>query len=845
MSNRQSLDRISVLAIIVISLLCLGLWGASAGLWDLQGPDEGRYAQVAKELLAGGHPFILTLHGEPYDQKPPLPFWFFAGALAATGGEVSAWALRIPSILFATLTVLLALLIGRRLWGLRAGVIAALVLMASRQFFQSATTVKLDMMFTGWITLAAWAWLTRPEDDEGLSWPRALAFWGAMAGAMMTKGPLCLLIAISILAGEALSRRSMRPVWRAKFLPGILVAALPTAIWLYIESRGVGREFVSGQVTGETVNRFLEGSHGAPIWYYIPRLFTSIFVPWGLILIPAGMMIWKRRMSLPPRLMAIVTWFVVPFVILSVAHGKRQTYLLPLLPAGALIMGWFLDKALAAKAERPRLARIAGAASVAVAIIGLIVVGIGVIFYERRDLFWAHGFYVVKPGAIAAMVVGVAMSLTGAGAWFFRRNTLGVCAAAMALVVLVMLGNNLIVMTSLNPKKSARHFSESVDLEIRQLGAAPIVAAIGKGAKPEYHVYGHYAVREIKDASGVFEEASALPDLLVCRARDWGGDLAQIARSHGYNKQRVVIASGDELVLIEKDGSRQTDATVQPSPSAPVTRIAITGDTGESPEDFNLVSQQIAALNDQEPIEAVFLLGDQIYDDGPFDEVMDTVFAKPFSPVLQSGIQAFGVLGNHEYKTRNVEAMVNMPELNMRGRRYYSVSVGGGSVEFFILDSDVLAEQPEQFIWLRNELRQTSATWKILLLHHPIDAGPIGHGASKRLAHLLRPVLRGEPDIDLVIAGHNHIYERRQIHDGVAHITVGIGSEVITRPLADDDEQAAKFQDRPGFVTLEFSGDQVLLRGVDENGQEFDRVVYQDLEDPSRVVVKGALASAK
>ena len=61
--------------------LCLGLWAWTCGLWDLWGPDEARYVQIAKELLPRRNWFLLTLHGQPYDEKPPLPFWMLAGML--------------------------------------------------------------------------------------------------------------------------------------------------------------------------------------------------------------------------------------------------------------------------------------------------------------------------------------------------------------------------------------------------------------------------------------------------------------------------------------------------------------------------------------------------------------------------------------------------------------------------------------------------------------------------------------------------------------------------------------------------------------------------------------------
>lgn len=145
--------------------LCLGLWSWTAGLWDLWDADEGRYAQVAHELLGRGNWLLLTLQGEPYDQKPPLPFWIFAAMLKVNGGEISTWLLRLPPILFAMATVFLTWSIGRRRLGERAGLMAAVVLLTTAQFAGDAPSVELNVMLTGWVTLGLWAWLTRPDEQ--------------------------------------------------------------------------------------------------------------------------------------------------------------------------------------------------------------------------------------------------------------------------------------------------------------------------------------------------------------------------------------------------------------------------------------------------------------------------------------------------------------------------------------------------------------------------------------------------------------------------------------------------------------------------------------------------------
>ena len=110
-------------------------WATSCGSWDLWGNDEGRYVQVAKELLGRRNWLHLTLFGSNYDNKPPLAFWLFAGMLKLNGGAVSAWLVRLPAVVFGTLTVVLTYLIGAHCYGKRVGLLAGLMLASGPLIF--------------------------------------------------------------------------------------------------------------------------------------------------------------------------------------------------------------------------------------------------------------------------------------------------------------------------------------------------------------------------------------------------------------------------------------------------------------------------------------------------------------------------------------------------------------------------------------------------------------------------------------------------------------------------------------------------------------------------------------
>src|SRR5881396_462164 len=120
-------------------LACFGLLGKH-GLLE---PDEGRYAEMSREMLAGGNWLVPTLHGAAHPQKPPIIYWLTAGAMACFGP--SEWAVRLPSAFAALGTGWLTYVIGRRLFGARAGMAAMIMLLTSVQFFVLARMITPDM----------------------------------------------------------------------------------------------------------------------------------------------------------------------------------------------------------------------------------------------------------------------------------------------------------------------------------------------------------------------------------------------------------------------------------------------------------------------------------------------------------------------------------------------------------------------------------------------------------------------------------------------------------------------------------------------------------------------------
>lgn len=336
-----------ILAACVVLLVGLGSLDASP-------PDEPRYTQVAEEVRAmpnGPSDWILLhLNGEPYDQKPPLYFWL-AALFGAPFDRVSEAAARLPSALFGIGAVVATMLLGRRMFGGRVGVIAAALLLSTYEFARLSRRAQLDvpLLALELVALAGFWWL-----DRGLTTPirGALIFHGAMGLAALTKGPPGFLIPmLSVVAflgweGRLRDLRKAFPWW------GIVLTVGPLLAWYLGAASLAPAGYSDGAVVENLIGRFFQGtSHSRPFYYYVYQ-FPIVFLPWTLLL-PVVYSVGRSQVFSGERgeetlrawrfLIAVIVTSVVFF---SISSGKRPHYVLPAFPFLALLCGdtvvrWF------------------------------------------------------------------------------------------------------------------------------------------------------------------------------------------------------------------------------------------------------------------------------------------------------------------------------------------------------------------------------------------------------------------------------------------------------------------------------------------------------------------------
>jgi len=327
------------LHLLLLLLVAACLFFAGLGRLPLLEPDEGRNAEVAREMLASGD--WITPHYDtlPYLDKPAVFFWLVAGSFRAFG--VSEWAARFPSALMALGTMFLVWMLARRMFGDSAGLRAGLVFTSSPLALGLARIVIFDMTLTFFVVLAMVSFQTAEDCDFQRRGPD-LVFFAAMGIATIVKGPVGFLLPLlSLLAYEA-ARGKIRELKRLRWGLGLVVflaLALPWFVAVSMRNPGFPR-YAFWQ---ESILRFAtaHAHRSGSIFYYLPVYFAGFF-PWSLVLFFVALnrlRSWKAlRQEQHRATLFLLSWAAVVLVFFSISRSKLPTYFLPaLIPLSILI----------------------------------------------------------------------------------------------------------------------------------------------------------------------------------------------------------------------------------------------------------------------------------------------------------------------------------------------------------------------------------------------------------------------------------------------------------------------------------------------------------------------------
>jgi 4-amino-4-deoxy-L-arabinose transferase-like glycosyltransferase len=328
------------------------LFFALLGTRGLNEPDEGRYAEIAREMAAGGSWWRPHLNGFEHFQKPPLIYWLTAASMTVFG--INEWAARLPSALAALGTVLLVRDIGRRVFDGRTGLLAALVLAGGLEFFGMARMLTPDMTMTFWITASVACLVRRVWGGGGAAW--GWLFF-VMAGlGFLTKGPVAFVVPCSAAFGAWWAGRRDSKLPRLPWIPGLMVGLLIGLSW-HLGSALQDPALANYFVGDELVKRVTSGAHGRskPVWFFVPVLLAGWW-PWSGFVVPLAGQAWARvrgRVRCTSSAGLLMGWIAIPFVVLSLSGSKLLTYVLPLFPPMALgLAAWWRRHATATDRRR-------------------------------------------------------------------------------------------------------------------------------------------------------------------------------------------------------------------------------------------------------------------------------------------------------------------------------------------------------------------------------------------------------------------------------------------------------------------------------------------------------------
>lgn len=336
-----------VLQLTVIAVVCAFFFYFGLGAFGLVGADEPRYAQVAREMYARHDWIVPTLNGKPWLEKPALLYWKIWNSYAIFG--IHDWAARIPSATHAFALVLVVFFFMRRFCP-GSQMIAAVITASSAAMIGFGRGASTDMPLAASFAAAMlcwWAWhVTTRKLWLGF-------FYALLAVGVLAKGPIAPALAILIVLAYCLLRRDKETFLKSLWWPGFLLFFLIALPW-YIAVEMKVPQFFRVFFLEHNLERFGTNlyQHSQPFWYYIPVFLLSM-APWIaftlMAMIDGGKGAIHRLRAGGPNtgkndglVLFLLIWILLPIIFFSISRSKLPGYILPAVPAAAVLTGEYL-----------------------------------------------------------------------------------------------------------------------------------------------------------------------------------------------------------------------------------------------------------------------------------------------------------------------------------------------------------------------------------------------------------------------------------------------------------------------------------------------------------------------
>jgi 4-amino-4-deoxy-L-arabinose transferase-like glycosyltransferase len=410
------------------------------GSRSLNEPDEGRYAEIAREMIETGNWLVPQFWYMPHFDKPPMTYWLVAASMKFFGQN--EWAVRLPLALSGLSGALAVWLLAKSIAGRRVAVWSVLILQSTLLYFSMSRMLTTDIFltqFNAWAMYLLWrSWigLREPGTPAKYFWGWHLAGWVVIALGFMTKGPVALAIPLVSILLLLIVRWKSFPQ-KGQLLAGIVVGmvlslALAAPWYLAANARvpGTLNYMVFHQAAGHVLGTTIRTRSGFPGYFFV--ILPVGLLPWSWLL---GWL-WRRehwRRMLPSQQdgwLLLNVWSLFTFTLFSLTHSKLPAYILPIFPALAVLLAlrFFLETEMKEPALPPKWVWILCAVS---------------------PLFLSAGFPIVLPALLRApiptwawcqtviLAVAILLIIARARSWVVSRRAATIVATAISSMLLL------------------------------------------------------------------------------------------------------------------------------------------------------------------------------------------------------------------------------------------------------------------------------------------------------------------------------------------------------------------------------------------------------------------------
>ncbi len=314
------------------------VFGVLLGVRPLNTPDEGRYAEVAREMLFYQNFITPQINHLVFLDKPPLVYWLMAGSMKLFG--INSWAVRLIPALFAWLGCVMTFFTASQLYNRRTAWLAALMLASSILYFGMAHYINMDMAIAVLISITLQSFLLAmnlPQYRHRFLYI-AYVFCGL---AILTKGIIGIIFPFMIIGAWIIITKKWHIIKHMCLPTGLLLVLVISVPWFALVQRA-NPEFLHYFFIFEQFTRYVgqQFNNPQPFWYYVPIILLGFF-PWVCFLFPA---LKRAYLICNENTLFFLLWIAMIVVFFSIPQAKISSYIVPIFPALALLTAEYVDQ---------------------------------------------------------------------------------------------------------------------------------------------------------------------------------------------------------------------------------------------------------------------------------------------------------------------------------------------------------------------------------------------------------------------------------------------------------------------------------------------------------------------